>query len=171
MFGLDKGRESAHNEPMSITINPELARPDYFAIQCGCGEHTFVTTATYDEAVALYRKEDTVPCCDAYGDTPSIVAMWDNEGPWVNVSNNNAVGIFERLGVEFDYCGSMSAADMLGKAMVANVGGDDSGTDTVQDGNMIHCGLRAGYYEQKMDEIAAVAQWAIDNDVDNVTWG
>ena len=82
----------------------------------------------------------------------------------VNVSNANAALLLERLGVEFDYCGTVDASDFLARAMLANVGRDDSGTATVTDSGgggatMVDCGLRPGYYGDRFDSLAALATW------------
>jgi len=83
----------------------------------------------------------------------------------VNVSNTNASAILERLGVEFDYCGSIDAADMLGRALVGNIGRDDSGVDSTEDARlgcatMIDCGLRPGYFDDRLGQIADLADYA-----------
>lgn len=87
-------------------------------------------------------------------------------GSAVNVSNSNAMLILERLGVEFDYCGSLDPADLLGRAMVGNVGRDDSGAPSatlVEPGKatVVDCGARAGYFEDRLGSLASLANLAI----------
>lgn len=85
----------------------------------------------------------------------------------VNVSNTNAAAVLDRLGVEFDYCGTMEADDLLGRALVANVGRDDSGVPSVEDtgrngATIIECGLRAGYFDGTMGRLVALANAAAE---------
>ena len=85
----------------------------------------------------------------------------------VNVSNANAAQIIERLGVEFDYCGIFDPADLFGRAAVGNIGRDDSGVASVTDrgeggSTMVECGLRAGYFEDRLGSLAGLAQVAIE---------
>ena len=85
-------------------------------------------------------------------------------GPTLNVSNRNAALIIERLGVEFDYCGSIDADDLLGRALVGNVGRDDSGDPAIEIApNFIEGGLRAGYFDDRLGEIVEIATWAKAN--------
>lgn len=95
----------------------------------------------------------------------------------LNVSNANACALLDRLG--FDAAdgrlwGECSGDDMLGRALVGNIGRDDSGVDatTVFDGEwvgggaqMIDCGVRPGYYEDRMDALVALASYAKEHDM------
>jgi len=86
----------------------------------------------------------------------------------VSVSNANAVAVLDRLGYDFDPsdpCGESTAVDFLGRAMTANVGLDDSGLRVVQDGNMIDCGRRAGYFGDRMGQLAVLATEAQARDL------
>jgi len=83
----------------------------------------------------------------------------------VNVSNSNAFALLDRLGIDADYCGSMAAEDFLGRAMVANVGRCDEGfaptTERGQGGaTMIDCGVRPGYFDDRMSSLAELASTA-----------
>jgi len=81
----------------------------------------------------------------------------------VNASNSNAFRLLDRLGIENpDYCGSMAAGDFLGRCMVANVGRPDHGIEPVEfssegGATMIDCGLRAGYFEERIEQLADLA--------------
>jgi len=80
----------------------------------------------------------------------------------VNVSNTNARAILERLGVEFDYCGTLDPTDLLGRAMTANIGQDDSGRpSSIETGaggaTMIDCGRSAGYFDRNFERLATLA--------------
>lgn len=94
----------------------------------------------------------------------------------VNMSNANAMQVIERLGIEFDYCGSIGAADLLGRAMTGNVGRDDSGVSTVERGGpgtgtarIIECGLPAGYFDGRLEQLARLAAAALAGGL-SVSW-
>jgi hypothetical protein len=93
----------------------------------------------------------------------------------INVSNTNAAQILERLGIEFDYCGHFDPADLFGRAAVGNIGRDDSGIATTVEGGdgcatLIECGLRPGYFEDRLGRLAELAQDAIQRGM-LVSWG
>ena len=92
----------------------------------------------------------------------------------MNVANSNAAMILERLGVEFDYCGSIDATDMLGRAMVGNVGRSDDGMEAhaTRDGGatMIDCGFRPGYFAEKFGVLADMATFAMERGL-VIAWG
>jgi hypothetical protein len=85
----------------------------------------------------------------------------------VNVSNTNAVMILQRLGLEVDFdegelCGNADPDDILGRAMLGNVGRDDSGTRSTEErgaggATFVDCGLRAGYFGDRLGAIAELA--------------
>lgn len=80
------------------------------------------------------------------------------------MANNNAVLILERLGLptagEWGLDGDIDAEDLLGRALVANVGCDDSGVVASVDGNWTDCGVRAGYFDDRMAGLVEVAEFA-----------
>jgi len=83
----------------------------------------------------------------------------------VNVSNSNAFALLDRLGIEADYCGTMTAEDFLGRTMVANVGRFDDGIESTTErgqggATIIDCGLRPGYFEDRMSSLAELASAA-----------
>lgn len=76
----------------------------------------------------------------------------------VNVSNTNALAIHERLGLDTDPYADVCDPDaILAAAMLANIGRDDTGTHTVTNGNVIDFGVRPGYYDDRMGQIADLA--------------
>ncbi len=95
--------------------------------------------------------------------------LWQLESDLdLNVSNANAYALLERLGYEVTddgIIGDTTPDDMLGRAMVGNVGRDDSGTDPVETpgewfgggATMIDCGRRDGYFEDRMTALVALA--------------
>lgn len=93
----------------------------------------------------------------------------------VNMSNANAAQVIERLGLDFDYCGTIAAADLLGRAMLGTVGRDDSGVPSVEDrgengARVIECGLPAGYFAARLGSLADLATLALARGV-GITWG
>jgi len=93
----------------------------------------------------------------------------------VNVSNTNAAQILDRLGIEFDYCGVIDPADLFGRAAVANIGRDDSGVDATEisgDGHatMIDCGMRNGYFADRLGSLERLASLAMDRGL-LIAWG
>lgn len=97
----------------------------------------------------------------------------------VNISSANARSILERLGYEYDpedgICGSATPDEIIGRALLANIGRDDSGirSAVVSDGpgaTMIDCGLRPGYYDERMTAILDLAHEAQRREV-LVGWG
>jgi hypothetical protein len=98
-----------------------------------------------------------------------------DDEPWVNVSNTNASLLLERLGIEFDYSGQIDAEDLLGRALVANVGRDDSGMASTTDrgaggATIIDCGLRPGYFDERMAQLVEVAEYAKTVGTGKVQW-
>ena len=87
----------------------------------------------------------------------------------VSVTSVHAVLILGRLGYDVETpFGLVDADDLLGRAMVANVGRDDTGTDPAEDGNVTDCGARPGYFASVMDRLAALASAHLGG---QITWG
>lgn len=86
----------------------------------------------------------------------------------LNLSNANAAAVLERLGYEADPHGLYGEADpddVLGRAMVANVGRDDSGLRDEEGRGaggavFIDCGRRVGYFDEAMSSLVALANEA-----------
>lgn len=99
-------------------------------------------------------------------DTTGLVA--DPGGPQVNVHTANACAVLERLGYDFDArdpWGDADATDLLGRAMVANVGRDDSGADAYTDTRpgmlTVTVGaVRPGRIDEILAELADLAVYA-----------
>jgi hypothetical protein len=108
------------------------------------------------EYYAIYRT------CDHREDA---IAKCGCEAFDVNMSNANALAVLERLGLPADYAdlaGSASPDDFSGRALVANIGRDDSGipvTESQEPGcaTVIDCGIDAGYFEDRMSALAGLA--------------
>lgn len=83
----------------------------------------------------------------------------------LDVSNANAHSILERLGYEVDpsdVAGDADPDEILGRAMLANVGRDDSGVawaTYAEPGcaTMTDCGVAPGYFDSRMEALARLA--------------
>lgn len=87
--------------------------------------------------------------------------------PQLNVSNANGYLLLERLGLPIDNWGSISAEDFLGRALVGNVGRDDSGVTAVEDRRpglltVVECGTRPDYFADCLTALVEVARAAQD---------
>ncbi len=97
----------------------------------------------------------------------------------VNVSNVNALAILERLGIECDaeygIMGECDAADMIARAMLGNIGRDDSGAAAQEyrgagGCRVIEGSVRPGYYADRLGSIAELAAYAAERGL-LVAWG
>jgi len=163
---------------MSITFTPALSDADvkgYFG-ECYADFNRPPVmvgfSGTYEaarEAVAFHGLECEE--CAAYGNIviPAI------DAPEVNMANTNAAFIIELLGIEFDYCGSIPAAELLERITFGEVvGGGDAGTVAVEyraegGATVIDCGRHAGYADERLAQLREVAEWAVAHGRE-VTW-
>lgn len=87
-----------------------------------------------------------------------------------NVSNTNGYMLLNRLGIEADYSGSAKADVMLGASLLALAtnASDDGVASTTDVGaggaTIIECGLRAGYWEDRLSSMADLATMAKELD-------
>ena len=145
---------------ITFTLITETS-PRHFGPAC-TADHGVCTVPEHllDEDIHLYSREGW--CVECYGTNEEACALCNLQ---VNMSNANAMQAIERLGIEFDYCGHIDPDDLLGRAMVANIGRDDSGVSTTTErtpGNavLIQVGLPAGYFDSRMAELVALAEAA-----------
>jgi hypothetical protein len=81
--------------------------------------------------------------------------------PELNVNNRNAALLLERLDLQAETWGEVAADDLLGRALVANVGRDDSGVEaTEMTPSWTEGGARPGYFEDRMAALVEIANWA-----------
>jgi hypothetical protein len=111
-------------------------------------------------------------CCDC---TDAAEAECLHCSTQLNVSNDNAHQILERLGIDFDHCGVIDPADLFGRAAVGNIGRDDSGVTTIESkrpgrATIIECGVAPGYFEDRLGQIAELASIALERGL-LVAWG
>ncbi len=140
---------------MSITFYL-ATRDDAGRIGPACDGHTLGWTCDAPQCaddVAFYGQCDHL---DAVIDACPVCSAS------LNLSNANAVDVLGRLGVEFDWCGVIDGADLLGRAMVGNVGADDSGIAAAdisagRGARVIDCGRPAGYFADRLGRLADIA--------------
>lgn len=165
---------------MSVTFSPTY-QDSLTQISCSCGAAVdstlFASQKEAYKAVFVDYTNLTPVCgdefCLAY---PASLVAFD-EVPELNVSNFNAVNVFDVLGIRVgesfdDRCfGSVTAEDFMGRVLVAaGVQTADAGVPSYQEGNMIHCGRAEGYMERVVAELHTVAEYAIKHNLE-VTWG
>jgi hypothetical protein len=80
------------------------------------------------------------------------------------MNNTNAQMVLSRLGYSTgeDLAGEAIPDDLLGRAMLGNVGQDDSGIATVDvtepgHAQIIECGVEPGYFTGRMAQLAELA--------------
>lgn len=98
---------------------------------------------------------------------PATGRYTDHGGPELNVTAGNAALILERLGLDPADCegGDVDADDLLGRALVGNVGRDDSGIASHEDRapgrlTMVDWGMRPGYFDDRLAVLVEVATYA-----------
>jgi hypothetical protein len=163
---------------MSITFYPTMSDSDVLGYAAECyADYTRPAVqigfaATRDESLERVAMH-TLECdeCRGYGAYVSAVT----EVPEVNMSNVNAAYIIDLMGIEFDYCGSIPAAELLERVTFGQVvGGGDEGTVAVAyrtegGATMVDCGRSAGYADMRLEQIREVAEWAAAHGRD-VVW-
>ena len=154
-----KGANGAPEEGPTMSITFVLAnRLDNGDIVPACMVNHYAAPCVAVGAEAAEHAEDRAhynmcDCSEVARDECGICSLS------LNVANGNAALILERLGVEFDYYGEIDGADLVGRAMVGNVGRDDSGVASSEDrreglATVIDCGVRPGYFEDRLGVLA-----------------
>lgn len=149
---------------MSITFAP-LVPTESGTLFFGCPtDHYYCDPGCED--FYLYRYCDCIDARRAACEACSVQ---------VNMSNANAALVIERLGLPFDYAGSIAAEDLLARAMLGNIGRDDSGVgEAVERGaggaTMVDCGVRPGYFADRLGALADLAAFAIERGW-GIAWG
>ncbi|NKS56267.1 hypothetical protein GS504_01390 [Rhodococcus hoagii] len=116
-----------------------------------------------------------------------MVPVCADEGPSLNVCNQNAAALLAVLGLTetiaddtgaqsrttpaFD-AGGEDAATFLGRILLAQaLAPTDPGRPVTQssDGRFVDGGRRPGYTQEKLGELERIARWALEHDRE-VTW-
>ncbi|GAB36475.1 hypothetical protein [Gordonia otitidis] len=187
---------------MSITFAAEMNDSDIvgYRIECVCGGRSDRYN-TYADAQAAYtllpgyaanRPFLVHEGCDLDDDDrfsyrPAISVEFSSQSPEANFSSANGAEMLRILGLDPEPCGSVDAADLRGRIMLAQaLAGGDPGRPTIvtdRDGGVtlvdanspaptavveraraFDCGRRAGYFDDRLIELSEVAQWAQDHD-------
>ena len=93
----------------------------------------------------------------------------------MNVSNSNFYRLMREIGLEFeDYCGRLDPGDIVARceaylATLKMIPEMDAGTPTnVYKGNgratIVDCGLRAGYFGDRVSQLLELARVAVEKD-------
>lgn len=169
---------------MSVTFSAEYRESDVVGFHitsvCGC---TGLAHSTYDEAEAAYRElpgsesgEPHLPECsmdprDWAIYRPSIEAIEIHDRPEMNVSNTNARGLLELLGLDVeDMSGEVDAKGLVGRILMAQaLASGDVGRPAISESSegsptMIDCGRSVGYYDSRLTELAEIARWSAEHD-------
>jgi len=164
---------------MSVTFYPTI-QDSLTQISCACGDVVGVTLfASRTEAYNAVHVAFTaaVPVCGDEDCAQYSASFVDFEKtPEVNVSNTNAVEILDVLGIMVgdsfsDRCaGSMNAELFLGRVLMASaVQLVDAGVPVTRDGNMFNMGREEGYLNARVEELRAVAEHSVKNQLE-VCW-
>lgn len=169
---------------MSVTFAPAHRDSDVagYGFECGCGAaNTGVLAPTYGEVEPLYDTPAARVTCDdqwcAADNWVRAAAIPAIEVPWVNVNNFNAAHLCEVLGLPRDpeegLVGSIAASDFLGRVLMAMaINPSDAGVPATTGpggASWVDCGRRAGYTDEMLPRLHALATWAVEHDRD-VTW-
>lgn len=107
-------------------------------------------------------------------DAPDL--SWDSD-LILNVANGNAVKILQVLGLydpEADCIeGSISPRDLKDRVLLARLADDTGEPDAVENRGggptVVYCGLRPGYYEDRLNALDEIADYCIRYDL-KVVW-
>lgn len=95
---------------------------------------------------------------------------------WINMSNRNGMIVLEALGMpcsDEDYCGTFNLNHFLGLAsswLQKNIGKQDPGFETKQNGNFIDCGIPEGYVNNRVLQLVVLAQEGKASGADLLLW-
>jgi hypothetical protein len=156
---------------MSVTFQIESLPTGAFTAECyNDGDPIVLGPVEGYDAILPLMDAHKATCeeCDAYGIYSRAVCDVDDALD-VNVSNMNARLLLGMLALdaEDDLCGSLDAADFLGRVLLAIAADrDDTGVASAVIGGsalgqsgatMIDCGLPAGYYAERFGALHALA--------------
>lgn len=156
---------------MSVTFFIEGNPTGQFTADCYRDERfvEVVRETSYDSAIKVCDEHVTT-CMSCATDGIYVKPEMDvSDELDVNLANTNAVMMFSVLGIEiddYDLAGSMAGSEFLGHVLMAlATDRDDSGvSDVVEAGDghatMVHCGLPAGYWSDRLNALHDLAQEA-----------
>lgn len=120
-------------------------------------------------------------CCAAmYDDTTDAfftardAAACEHAKIAVNVSGANARDIIESLGLEFDDCGSITLAELRGRALVRTAHDDSALPEGAQTGaaggTFIECARAEGYLAQRASQLLDLVDLASKGGYNEIQW-
>ncbi|MFI8769585.1 hypothetical protein ACIGN6_32400 [Streptomyces sp. NPDC053792] len=90
----------------------------------------------------------------------SVTFFVDSTGEGVNMANSNAARVLGVLGYG-ELAGEAEADDFLGRVLVGlALTPVDAGRPAAAEGNFIDCGRRAGYIQERLEELRGLAEEA-----------
>ena len=97
----------------------------------------------------------------------------------LNVTNTNGAYLLGALGIPvpaMTSIGTVDPADFLGRVLLAiAVSPTDAGVPAHEvpsrGARWIECGRREGYLHEKLTVLRSLAEWAVANDCDSITYG
>lgn len=158
---------------MSVTFFIEGNPTGEYAAECydvDTGNKTKVAQADSYDGIVMQMEAHQALCetCNVYGIYANEIMDVSDEFD-VNLANTNAIMMLEVLGIDvddYDLGGSMPGDEFLGHVLTAlAVDRDDSGiSDVVEGGDgratVVHCGLPAGYWSDRLNALHDLAQEA-----------
>lgn len=198
---------------MSVTFTAALRPPMGYVVGCGCAGVTARAPryGTYadaqqaaDQATAAAGTRLALPGCTLPAVCPdyplyAVEVDPDGEVPFVNLSNANAIGVLEALGLSFgggedadalepglpadaaedatvipivvvDAAGELSAPDLLARVVTAlGLAPEDPGVPDRRAGSTLIGGRPAGYLQRRLLDLYDLAAWCAAHGRD-VTW-
>jgi hypothetical protein len=166
---------------MTVSFYPAI-QDTISCITCACGDARGTTMYVSEREAydALYVSGVGVaPVCgdDLCGSMKGYNIASLEETPEVNVSNVNAIAIFDILGISVgesfsERCsGVMNAEAFLGRVLMADaVQPVDAGVPVIAEGNMVHFGREEGYLNNAVASLREVAEYAQAHNLE-VCWG
>lgn len=161
---------------MSVTFTAGLGPIIGTRIECGCGAFG-PQFAEFDAASEwLGARQQSNPASRLEGCTSEwcaadclfVVPLEEDPSPQVNLSNFNARFVLAALGVDSeDLCGEDGAESFLGRVLTAlAIAPVDEGVpahDLPGPGaQVVECGRRAGYLQERLAVLHEVALWAVE---------
>lgn len=155
---------------MSVTFTAELRENDIAGYGLTCSELQYgqqqeptAEYASYPEAHEALAQRTSL-CgspCEAERCLPRVALIERDPAPVVNMANANAARVLETLGYPDEELGGDEEAEVFFGAVLLASGLTpyDEGIPAHQEGNVIDCGRRPGYLQDRLDELRELASW------------
>jgi hypothetical protein len=158
---------------VTFTVHP-MPRADVAEIGTWCRLGDVTVPVEIAQAIADEHTDTCVECAGYDGPLVTSVLPFDE----VNMANANAAEVLDLVGITGDdvYAGSADAEDLLGKLLVAEALLAESPARPYQEqreagrATLVDVGRRAGYLNERIEQLADLASWAAANGR-RVVWG